>query len=53
MPEAVKRYLDSGSLTAVKKVHDDIIQSYLESFAKYSTRANMESLAHLMKSASQ
>lgn len=50
MPEAVKRYLDSGSLTAVKKVHDDIIQSYLESFAKYSTRANMESLAHLMKS---
>ncbi len=50
MPEAVKRYFDSGSLTAVKKVHDDIIQSYLESFAKYAARSNMESLVHLMKS---
>ena len=48
MPDAVKRYFDSGSLTAVKKIHDDIVQSYLESFAKYAARANMESLAHLL-----
>ncbi|MCJ7471498.1 MAG: DUF4143 domain-containing protein [Actinobacteria bacterium] len=50
MPEAVKRYLDSSSLTTVKKVHDDIVNSYIESLAKYSTRANIESLEHLMKS---
>lgn len=50
MPEAVKRYLDSGSLTTVKKVHDDIAHSYLEFLAKYNTRANVESLEHLMKS---
>ena len=50
MPEAVKRYLGTSSLTTVKKVHDDIVNSYLESLAKYSTRANKESLEHLMKS---
>jgi len=50
MPEAVKRYLDTSSLTTVKKVHDDIVNSYLESLAKYSTRTNIESLEHLMKS---
>ena len=50
MPEAVKRYMDTSSLVTVKKVHDDIVNSYLESLAKYSTRANIESLEHLMKS---
>lgn len=50
MPEAVKRYLNTSSLTTVKKVHDDIVNSYLESLVKYSTRANIESLEHLMKS---
>jgi uncharacterized protein len=50
MPEAVKRYVDTSSLTTVKEVHDDIVNSYLESLAKYSTRANMESLEHLMRS---
>ena len=50
MPEAVKRYLGTSSLTTVKKVHDDIVNSYIESLAKYSTRANIESLEHLMKS---
>lgn len=50
MPEAVKRYLATNSLTTVKKIHDDIVNSYLESLAKYSTRANIENLEHLMKS---
>ncbi len=50
MPEAVKRYLATNSLTTVKKVHDDIVNSYLESLAKYSTRTNMGNLEHLMKS---
>ncbi len=50
MPEAVKRYLDTSSLTTIKEVHDDIVNSYLESLGKYSTRANMENLEHLMKS---
>jgi len=50
MPEAVKKYFDSGSLAAVKQVHDDIIHSSIESLGKYHTRANIESLEHLIKS---
>lgn len=50
MPEAVKRYLDTNSLATVKKVHDDIINSYIESLAKYRGRTNIESLEHLMGS---
>jgi len=50
MPEAVKKYFDSGSLAAVRQVHGDIVQSYLESFAKYNARVNLESLEQLIKS---
>lgn len=49
MPEAVKRYIDTNSLATVKEVHDDIVNSYLESLAKYNARANIESMEHLMK----
>jgi uncharacterized protein len=49
MPEAVKKYFDSGSLAAVRQLHGDIVQSYLESFAKYA-RVNLESLEQLIKS---
>ena len=50
MPEAVKRYLVTNSLTTVKKVHNDIVNSYLESLVKYNTRTNIESMEHLIKS---
>jgi len=50
MPEAVKRYLESGSLKSVKEVHDDIVNSYIGSLVKYNKRANIESLEHLMRS---
>ncbi|MBM3701035.1 MAG: ATP-binding protein [Actinobacteria bacterium] len=50
MPEAVKRYLESGSLKIVKEVHDDIVNSYIDSLVKYNKRTNIESLEHLMRS---
>ncbi len=50
MPEAVKRYIESGSLKTVKEVQDDIVNSYIDSLVKYNKRANIESLGHLMRS---
>ncbi len=50
MPEAAAKYFDSGSLAAVKEVHDDIIHSYIESLGKYNARANVESLEKIIKS---
>lgn len=50
MPEAVKRYLESDSLKSVKEVHDDIVNSYIDSLVKYNKRVNIESLEHLMRS---
>jgi len=49
MPEAVKTFLETGSLAKVKSVQDEIVQSYLESFKKYKLKANMDNLEQLMK----
>ncbi|MCE5223572.1 ATP-binding protein [bacterium] len=49
MPEVVKTYLETGSLAKVKRVQDEIVQSYLESFKKYKQKANMGNLEQLMK----
>ena len=50
MPEAVKRYSRTGSLTQSFTVHEEIYQSYLQSLGKYKTRADIDSLDHLMRS---
>ncbi|MBC8438428.1 MAG: ATP-binding protein [Deltaproteobacteria bacterium] len=50
MPEAVKRYSLTGSLTQSFTVHEEIYQSYLQSLGKYKTRADIDSLDHLMRS---
>ncbi len=50
MPEAVKRFVETGSLTEAQKVHEDIIQSYLQSLLSYETRTDSGSLDHLMRS---
>ncbi|MDA3788256.1 MAG: ATP-binding protein [Desulfobacula sp.] len=50
MPEAVKRYSSTGSLTQSFTVHEEIYQSYLQSLGKYNKRADIDSLDHLMRS---
>lgn len=49
MPEAVKRYCTTRSLTDSAGVHDEIFQSYLQSLVKYNQRADIDSLDHLMR----
>ena len=50
MPEAVKRYCRTGSLTQSFVVHEEIYQSYLQSLVKYNQRADIDSLDHLLRS---
>ena len=50
MPEAVKRYCQTGSLTQSFSVHEEIYESYLQSLVKYNKRADIDSLDHLMRS---
>lgn len=49
MPEAVKCFIDTGSLNEIKKIHEDIIYSYLQSFVKYQPRANIDSLEQILR----
>jgi len=50
MPEAVKRFRETSSLTESFGVHEEIYQSYLQSLAKYNKRADIDSLDHIMRS---
>ena len=50
MPEAVKRYCRTSSLTQGFIVHEEIYQSYLQSLMKYNKRADVDSLDHLLRS---
>ncbi len=50
MPEAVKQYIKEGSFIDIPKIHEDIYYSYLQSLTKYSKRADIESLDHVMRS---
>lgn len=50
MPEAVDRYRETNSLIQSSAVHEDIIQSYLQSLVKYNRRADIDSLDHLVRS---
>lgn len=49
MPEAVKKFVETGSASAVKKVHDDIIYSYIQSLVKYDSKTDIESLEQIIK----
>lgn len=49
MPEAVKRYCLTRSLTDSFEVHDQIFQTYLSSLIKYYRRADIDSLDHIMR----
>ncbi len=49
MPEAVKKFIESGSVTEVKKVHDDIVHSYIQSLVKYNSKVNIESIEQIVR----
>lgn len=49
MPEAIFKYTQTNSFTDVKKVHNDIVDSYLESLVKYHSRINRQSLEQILK----
>lgn len=49
MPEAVKRFIETGSATHVKKIHDDIMHSYIQSLAKYNLKVNIESIEQVLR----
>jgi predicted AAA+ superfamily ATPase len=49
MPEAVARFIETGSFEEVRRVHDALIQSYLQSFLKYNSRADIESLEFVLR----
>ena len=50
MPEAIKRYRQTESLTQSFAVHEEIYQPYLQSLVKYNKRTDIDSLDHLMRS---
>ncbi|MFH2091144.1 MAG: ATP-binding protein [Pseudomonadota bacterium] len=49
MPEAVNRYVQTGSLTQSSIVHEEIYHSYLQSLVKYNKRADIDSLDHILR----
>ncbi len=49
MPEAVKRFLLTGSFIETSSVHEEIYQAYLQSLVKYNKNADIESLDHLLR----
>ncbi|MFA4973329.1 MAG: ATP-binding protein [bacterium] len=44
MPEAVSRYVETGSIKEVRIVHDELHSSFHDDFAKYSKRSEVEYL---------
>lgn len=44
MPEAVKKYAETKSLLAVRKIHGDIIETYRADFLKYSKNSELPKL---------
>jgi len=49
MPEAIKRYCHTKSITDSFDVHEQIFQAYLQSLIKYYRRADIDSLDHIMR----
>jgi predicted AAA+ superfamily ATPase len=41
MPEAVREFLESGSLTGVREVQRSIVETYQDDFAKYARRVEL------------
>ncbi len=53
MPEAVKRYKDTGSLVKVFETQSEILDSYRDDFAKYTPRVDITCLDEVFLAASK
>jgi predicted AAA+ superfamily ATPase len=49
MPEAVRIYTETGSLTETARVHESLTQAYLQDFSKYSGRMDPEIIQHVYR----
>ncbi len=49
MPRAIQTYIDTKSLLAVRKIQEEIIQSYSSDFPKYEKRAAVEKLQNIFQ----
>lgn len=50
MPEAVQAFVDSGSIRESQAVHQELLLSFQNDFAKYATRANHLCLSEVLSS---
>jgi uncharacterized protein len=50
MPEAVRAYLDGGSLLPAFEVHAEILDAYRQDFSKYAPRADKDCLNQVLAS---
>jgi predicted AAA+ superfamily ATPase len=49
MPEAIQTFLDQRSYLAVKKIHQSIMDTYLDDFQKYATKSQSIHLGNLIR----
>ncbi len=52
MPEAVKRFVETGSFNDVRQIHEDMVISFIQSLAKYNTKTDIESIEQVMRAVS-
>lgn len=50
MPEAVARYVETRSLEAVRKIHNDILDLYVLDFAKHAPKEDIQKLSIIWNS---
>jgi predicted AAA+ superfamily ATPase len=49
MPEPILRYLQSKSFLEVKKSHEALMDTYMQSFHQYSTKVDKEAISRLLR----
>ncbi|MBN2441482.1 MAG: ATP-binding protein [Spirochaetales bacterium] len=49
MPEAIKRYKETGSLLEVGKVHESLSETFFQSLVQYQKRVDVESLEFILR----
>ncbi len=49
MPEAISVFVNTGSLSEVKDVHQSLYQSYVQDFVKYRKQADVQLLDHIFQ----
>jgi predicted AAA+ superfamily ATPase len=49
MPKSIQTYLDTDSFIEVRKIQEELIQTYVADFPKYGKRLNLERLSHVFR----